>query len=123
MKLSYPKGILSAIMVIAYIALSIFGLFMISGHMSHGRPMTNCPYMMEQHSICPMDTFSHMAAWQSMINILIPSMVLIVAIAVFVIGQTIVGHSPPTFFRRRPDRQYSLYVELFSNGILNPKIH
>lgn len=108
----------------AYVALSVFSLFMLAGHLSHdGMPMTDCPYMAGQHSICPMDFSSHIAAWQDTVRSILPTIVLLVIVAaVFVSWRAKNENGPPVFLRRRPERQISPYTALFSRGILNPKI-
>lgn len=122
--LSSKKVILGIFVTFAYIALSVFSLFMLAGHLSHdGMAMSDCPYMVGQHSICPMDFSSHIAAWQDMVRALLPTIVLMIIIAaVFVTWHAKIEDSPFVFLRRLPERQFSPFTELFSRGILNPKI-
>jgi|JI10StandDraft_1071094.scaffolds.fasta_scaffold132054_4 hypothetical protein len=124
MKLSLKNVILGIFVTFAYIALNVFSLFMLAGHMSHGGiPMSDCPYMTGQHSICPMDFSSHIGAWQDMVRTILPTiLLLIIFAAVFITWQADKGNGPPLSLRRRPERQLSPYTELFSRGILNPKI-
>jgi hypothetical protein len=124
MKLLRSKIIVGILVTFAYIALSVFSLFMLAGHLSHeGMPMSDCPYMTGRHSICPMDFSSHINAWQDMVRTLLPTVLLLIIIAaVFVTWQAKIENGPPLFLRRRPERQISPYTELFSRGILNPKI-
>lgn len=124
MKLSRSKVILAVLVFFAYIALCVFSLFMLAGHLSHvGIPMTDCPYMTGQHSVCPMDVASHITAWQDMVRTILPTIVLIIiTAAVFTTWRLNMEIGPPIFLRRRPDRQISPYTELFARGILNPKI-
>jgi ABC-type uncharacterized transport system permease subunit len=124
MKLSHSKVILGILVTFAYIALSVFSLFMLAGHLSHdGMPMTDCPYMAGQHSVCPMDFSSHIAAWEDMVRSILPTLLLLIVVAFAVVWwQAREENGPPLFLRRRPERQISPYTELFSSGILNPKI-
>jgi len=124
MKLSRSKVIVGIIITFAYIALSVFSLFMLAGHLSHeGMPMSDCPYMAGQHSVCPMDFSSHITAWEDMVQTILPTVLLLIIIAVvFISWKPNVENDPPLFLRRRPERQISPYTELFSRGILNPKI-
>jgi hypothetical protein len=86
-------------------------------------PMTDCPYMAGQHSVCPMDFSSHITAWEDMVRTILPTvLLLIIAAVIFVTWRTTTEDGPPLFLRRRPERQISPYTELFSSGILNPKI-
>lgn len=124
MKLSRSKVILGMLVTFAYIALSVFSLFMLAGHLSHGgMPMTDCPYMAGQHSVCPMDFSSHIAAWEDIVRSILPTLLLLIVVAFAVVSrQAREDNAPPLFLRRRPERQISPYTELFSKGILNPKI-
>lgn len=124
MKFSHSKVICAALVTIAYIALSVFSLYMIAGHVSHdGIPVSDCPYMVGGHSMCSMDFSSHITAWQNMVRALLPSIVLLSIIA-FVCGvwRSNTENGPPVFLRRQSIRRFSPYAELFSKGILNPKI-
>lgn len=124
MKLSRSKVIVGILVTFAYIALSVFSLFMLAGHLSHGgMPMADCPYMAGQHSVCPMDFSSHIAAWEDMVRTILPTVLLLIIVAFAVVSwQANEENGPPLFLRRRPERQISPYTELFSRGILNPKI-
>lgn len=124
MKLSRKNVILGIFITFAYIALSVFSLFMLAGHMSHdSMSMSDCPYMVGQHSICPMDFSSHISAWQDMVRTTLPTILLLIIVAVvFITQETNKENRPPVFVRRRPLRQFSPFTELFSRGILNPKI-
>lgn len=123
MKLKHSKIIGSILITFAYIALSVFSLFIIAGHTSHGMPMSDCPYAAGQHAMCSMDVFSHITAWQRTMNVIFPTILLLmIFVAISIRWPITINHSPPAVVRRRPERQVSLYVELFSQGILNPKI-
>lgn len=124
MKVSRSKIIISIFVTFAYIALSVFSLFMLAGHLSHGNmPMADCPYMVGQHSVCPMDFSSHITAWENMVRALLPTIVLLIIIsAIFITWQADIEDGPHLLLKRRPERQISPYTELFSRGILNPKI-
>lgn len=123
MKAKHSKVTMGILVTFAYIALSVFSLFMITGHASHGMAMSDCPYMAGQHAMCSMDTFSHITAWQNVVNtILSETLLLIIFVAILVPWPLVINTSPPSALRRRPERKISLYTELFSQGILNPKI-
>lgn len=124
MNASRSKPIVGILITFAYIAMSVFSLFLLAGHLSHnGMPMSDCPYMAGQHSICPMDFSSHITAWEDMVRTILPTVLLLIIVAVvFISSQQKAENGPPLFLRRRPERQISPYTELFSRGILNPKI-
>lgn len=109
---------------LGYVFLSVFGLFSVGNHMSHdGMPMANCPYMIGQHSMCAMDTFSHIRAWEDMIRTTLPSLLLcVIAIVFYFLWQKQIKVSSSVPRQKQPERDRSPYVSLFSRGILNPKI-
>ena len=115
--------LLAGIALMGYLSLSLFGLFTFSSHMHQEMPMNNCPYAMGTHSLCSMDAFGHIQAWEKLMLVTIPMLLLFVALATVVfVWPKILESSPPVSLRRRPERQYSPYALLFSRGILNPKI-
>jgi hypothetical protein len=124
MKHSRSKIIVGIFVAFTYIALGVFGLGMISAHVAHGgMPMNDCPYAVGQHSICPMDAVSHLEAWQNMVRTIISfTLFIIVPVIVTYVGYFVVRISSPPILNRRPNTQPSMYVELFSSGILNPKV-
>lgn len=108
---------------VGYLFLALFSLFGLSAHMHNGMPMQDCPYAIGTHSLCSMDTFAHIEVWQDMLRTLLPTIVILVIIAaIFITWRLNMEIGPPILLRRRPDRQISPYAELFSRGILNPKI-
>lgn len=129
-----------AFLVLGFIAFLSLGFFAVShasivmsgdGNMT----MTNCPFIFGQAVVCNMSPLGHIVTWQSMFTSILqqngPSFLfMLLAALVFVILRTRL---------RRPsiDRTYthvrflagknyisrtSPLQELFSNGILNPKL-
>ena len=118
------KQALSVVALAAYVMLAVFGLFFMTMHMSHdGMSMENCPYMTGGHSVCPMDALSHITAWEDMVRTIVPAILIIIGIVASCVSLSKeIELSPLRFSRYRPKRPRSPYMELFSNGILNPKI-
>lgn len=107
-------------------------------HMSMGMDMhggmSDCPFMAHEEVICPMDLADHLAAWKAVFQAVAPTIVFLIAIAGAV---ALVATVAPHLFtpKRRPilrlhrllrERTYSFSYrplqELFSNGILHPKV-
>jgi len=114
-------------------AMSI-SLFQMSAGMNMSGEMTDCPFMAHEEVICPMDLADHMEAWKSVFLSVVPTLTLLLAatgIAVFV------ASIPPNLWRRisYPATllprwlRFKIYTfsyrplqELFSSGILHPKL-
>lgn len=117
--------ILSAVMIIAYLYLSVFSLLALSGH-GH-TPMSDCPYMIG-HSMCSMTTFEHLDAWRALI-LTMPNIIYIFSlfIIVFFISRISLALSPPIlrqflYFKKNKIELVVQNLERqFSNGVLNPK--
>jgi len=92
---------------------------------------TDCPFMSPEEVICPMNLIDHIGAWKSAFVALAPTLGLLIVTAVFVVSiapnliRKFFYALPPSLrfceridaFSRRP------LQELFSSGILNPKLH
>ena len=123
MEHAWSKTLLGIWILVAYVALSVCSLFILAGHMSHrGVSMSDCPYAIGQQSMCTMDFSAHIAAWQDMVRALIPTIVLLIVVSIFVVWRERNKDHLPVYVRRQRGRQRSPYLELFSRGILNPKI-
>lgn len=120
----FPIKIAAVLILLSYIWISVFGLLQTS-HMSHmASGSHDCPYMVGQHSICPMDAFHHLQAWQAFSTVIVPLFeVLLLAACLFVTVQ-LCYLSPPRFSylrQRHGNFPIPLHQHLFSQGILNPK--
>lgn len=124
MKLVQSKT-LTLFVLIAYLYLGVFSLLSMSGH-DH-MPMTDCPYMVGQQSMCAMDTFEHLTAWKSLV-LTIPSFIYVLTLLVLVFSfQHLLSSSPPLlrqllYYRKTKFEPITTSLELaFARGILNPK--
>ena len=123
--------------LVAFLLLGFFGLFHSSMAMGENGNMTiwNCPFMSGQAVVCNMDPLEHIAAWQSMFTSIpsqtgstLISMLLAALALAFLwthlwrppIDRTVV--STRLFIRRNYISLTSPLRELFSSGILNPKL-
>jgi hypothetical protein len=109
-------------------------LFHMSMGMDMSGGMTDCPFMAHGEVICPMNLADHMGAWKSVFLSVVPALTLLLAVA----GMTVFAASvAPNLLRRisypAPLLQrwlrYKIYTfsyrplqELFSSGILHPKL-
>lgn len=131
-------NIMNKIVSIAILTVFLGAMFASLFHMSMGMDMaggmTDCPFMEHSEVICPMNLADHMVAWKAAFVSVVPTIVtlLLVAGAVAFIAST-----APFLFgpKRKPipirlnvlrTRTYSFSYrplqELFSNGILHPKL-
>lgn len=98
--------------------------------------MTNCPLMTGQAVVCNMNPLEHIAAWQRMFATTLPQnsldifALLLVALALTLVWTRFLlpkreHESQPVFSIIAGREKYlppPLFQELFSNGILNPKL-
>lgn len=101
--------------------------------MSEG--MTDCPFMSHEEMICPMNLADHLGAWKSVFLSVVPTLVLLLATASFAVLVVSVAPNILQRIRFEPPPQigwsqvrtytfsYRLLQELFSNGILHPKLY
>ncbi len=120
------KSFVATLIFITFVTLSGFGLLAITGINGHHH-QPGCPFMVGEHAICTMTALDHIIAWQNAFTTTIPtlSIYFFFATAVLFVYKY---YSPPNLFIRRflSSRTnslifVSLWQELFSSGILNPK--
>lgn len=133
-----PKTILSfsiiALLLMGTLGLPHFGMNMENMDMEGNMTMTDC-YMPGMATICNMSPLEHIASWQGMFTSL-PTQSSAITLLLLLLS-TVIGfvwtrqiHSPPlelrTFSQFLRQREYvplhSPLQELYSNGILNPKV-
>ncbi len=98
----------------------------VSGH--HHAP--GCPFMPGEQAMCEMNAFDHIAAWQSTFTTTLPVVfVLTLFTALAFVFTWRLWYPPPdlvlasvTYRQRAKVPLVPLYQQLFSRGILNPKI-
>jgi len=109
-------------------------LFHMASAMEMRGGMSNCPFMAHKEVICPMDLADHIGMWKNVFMATIPPLeLLLVVVAAIVFVATAAPHllvprGIPIllFFKRLRERIYTYTYrpmqDLFSNGILNPKL-
>lgn len=96
--------------------------------------MTDCPFMTHEETLCPMTALDHLAMLQNIFEATLPSIIMLT----FIVGMILITFpSLPklktplrphmhTFWRWRRSVlyhfSYKLYQDLFSQGILHPKL-
>lgn len=126
---------LTASLILTFLLGAMFvSLFHMSMGMDMHGGMSDCPFMAHEEVICPMDLADHLAAWKSVFQAVAPTIVLLIAAAGAVaLAVTVAPHLFTS--KRRPvpilprllrERTYSFSYrplqELFSSGILHPKV-
>jgi hypothetical protein len=113
-------------------------MFMSLFHMSVGMDMsgsmTDCPFMSHGEVICPMNLADHIGAWMSVFASFLPTVTLLLGFAGVVVFIASVApnllrrikYTSPPLYRGLKAKTYTfsyrLLQEMFSNGILNPKV-
>ena len=123
--MSQTTRLLSLIITIAFIAVAGFGLMAMPSHHHE----VGCPFMPGEQVVCPMNAFDHISAWQNMFTTTLPTLVVLLLAIAFVVLIPWENSGPPRvlvrshlYRRDGPTLPPSLYQELFSSGILHPKI-
>lgn len=110
------------------------GLFQLSMGMEKGGAMSDCPFMEHGEVICTMSLTDHIGAWKAAFVSIAPTIVVLVMVA----GTTVLLAIAPSSFllsrgrliavklnqlrTRTYSYTYRPLQELFSNGILHPKL-
>jgi hypothetical protein len=132
--MSWVHKILSITLLTFFLGTMFFSLFHMSTGMDMSGGMTDCPFMAHEEVICPMNLSDHIGAWKSVFLSTIPTLTLLLAvagIAVFVASVAPnllrkIEYASPPLQRWLEFRTYTFSYrplqELFSNGILHPKV-
>lgn len=118
--------------VIIFICLVIPLLFL-QGSMTtmsqshHAMSVSDCPFMNQNQSLCPLNLLFYISVWRSIFSSFFPSIKLILFFSIILIATIakfplIFYDKPPLYFNRIKTKIKILYEELFSNGLLNPKV-
>jgi len=96
--------------------------------------MTDCPFMSHEEVVCPMNLVDHIGVWKSVFLSVLPNItlfLLIAGVATFIVSvapnllQKIQYTSLPLSIylqSKTPTFLYRPLQEMFSNGILHPKL-
>ncbi len=125
-KLAQIKKILFALTLLGYVLITVFGFIHVAHMAEMNMPMEHCPFAIGEHTLCQMSVTEHIRAWEQFSARFIPTLGVLLFTPVFLFFFLDKKYSPflsrPLFYLKRQRlRNYSLYQELFSLGILNPK--
>lgn len=132
--MNWVTKILSFTLLTFFLGTMFFSLFHMSMGMDMSGGMTDCPFMAHEEVICSMNLADHIGAWKSVFLSTVPTFTLLLAVAgvaVFVASvapnllRKIEYASPPSqkwLEVRTYTFSYRPLQELFSNGILHPKL-
>jgi hypothetical protein len=127
--------LLSLTLLVFFLGTMFFSLFHMSMGMDMSGGMTDCPFMSHEEVICPMNLADHIGAWKSVFLSVVPSLTLLLAVAGMAVFVAAVA---PNLLRkiqyalsplqrwlelRTYTFSYRPLQELFSNGILHPKLY
>lgn len=133
--MSLVTKILSFVLLTFFLGTMFFSLFHMSTGMDMSGSMTDCPFMAYEEVFCPMNLADHIGAWKSVFTstTLTPTLLLaVVGVALLVasIAPNLLRKKIHYFSTPIPRwleiRTYTFSYrplqELFSNGILHPKL-
>ena len=124
-----------SILALVFLLGSMFVSLFHMSNMDMHAGMSDCPFMSHEEVICPMNLADHIAVWKSAFSSVAPTITLLLAVAGTVVLLASVApnllrrfvHSPPPLARWIREKIYTFYhrplQELFSRGILNPKLY
>ena len=113
---------------------TVFGWLFYLPHIDMQTGMADCPFMMEQEVICPMDLAAHLEALQSIFTVTMPTILLLFGTAVFIL---LTVSRPQRHLYKLYDVGWASYKQLqeknhrfdrrslqslFADGILHPKL-
>jgi hypothetical protein len=105
-------------------------------HLAPSTPMEHCPFMTHTDTVCPMSFTAHLAAWQSLlshiptsaVSLMLLMSLLLVALYTHLyarVQRTIYKEPSQSTYNQTPHRHAASFhqlCELFSQGILHPKL-
>lgn len=124
----------TAIILTVLLGAMFVSLFHLSMGMDMTGSMSDCPFMAHEEVLCPINLADHIGAWKSAFLAVAPTIFLLLAIAGLAV--VMAALAPHLFaLKRKPipiltkqlrERTYTFSYrplqELFSNGILHPKV-
>lgn len=129
------RKILSGLLFTFFVGGMFVSLFHFSAMIDGGVPMgSDCPFASHGEAVCPMDFMAHIGAWKDTFVAVVPEFVGIVLLAsllaaVISLAPNLLGQSRyfvPRFLGHVRERTYTFiyrfWQELFSSGILHPKL-
>jgi len=127
--------ILAGTILALFLGIMFVSLFHMSGGMDMSHSMSDCPFIADQEVICAMNLGEHISAWKSLFfNLILSAFTLLLSLGVVLLIVSSAPHllKKPILYQipiRWSYIQHKTYTytvrslqELFSNGILHPKL-
>jgi hypothetical protein len=133
--MTWAAKIMTSILFVFFLGAMFFSLFHMSMGMDMSQGMSDCPFMSHEEVICPMNLIDHIDAWKStFLSVVSAFTVLFVAIGAAVLIPSIapnlllkIQFALPAVRKWLHAKiytfSYRLLQELFSKGILHPKLY
>jgi hypothetical protein len=125
--------VVAGVVLAFFVGSLFFSLYHLASGMDMVGGMSDCPFMSHEEVICPMSLIDHIGAWKSAFLAVVPTVMLLAAAGALAIVLSIAPnlfvprYKPIPLLRRQlGERTYTFSYrplqELFSNGILHPKL-
>lgn len=126
--------IIASLIIIFLLGTMLTSLFHISTHSDMSNDMTNCPFMINEEVMCSMSLMDHINVWKSIFTATITTLLWSISTSIIIVSViSVTRHLIRYKFKyiiilRRQFRDklytfsYRPFQDLFSRGILNPKI-
>lgn len=123
------RRLISSVVLAAFAGGALLSLMLMGAAVHDGVGKFGCPLMPLQATVCTMTALDHVAAWQAMFTAIPQGMILLIlAVLICVAWRSLVpaieqSRGAPARFAREPYHAFPAFQELFSSGILHPKLH
>ena len=124
------KRLISSVILTAFAGGALLSLILLGAVVHDNVAMPGCPLMPPQATVCTMSAIDHISAWQGMFTAVPQGMafILLAAIAILAawprLARAIQRPKEVSFnVIREPGLALSPLQDLFSRGILNPKLY
>ena len=132
--MSRVNKILSVVLLTFFLGTMFFSLFHMSMGMDMSGGMTDCPFMSHGEVVCPMNFADHVGAWKSAFSSIVPILTIVFTLVGTLTLATAIAPNlmlrvkffVRILYKQILERTYTFshrpLQELFSSGILNPKL-
>jgi hypothetical protein len=133
--MNWVTKIVPILLLIFFLGTMFFSLFHMSMGMDMSGGMTDCPFMAHEEVVCQMNLADHIGAWKSVFLSTAPMLMTLLAVSGVAL---LVASVAPNLLRKKQYAPRSLHrwlevrrytfshrplQELFSSGILHPKLY
>ncbi len=122
--------ILTATLILAFLTIPFLLFPATTGTMHHAHLPINlddCPYMVHDQALCPFNLAHYLSIWNSVFasSLLNSNLLMLFAVLAIVVSFSLpaLNHHKLRFRKKKENKKINiLYRELFSSGLLNPKV-